>query len=105
MVLPGSMRPSRSAASIMATPIRSLTLPPGLNASTLANNSTWAIGATRVSFTIGVRPTRSMMLVWTSPMVGDTLDKPLRSPRGQDGAVLGLGEGELEQEPRPGLHL
>ena len=40
VVRPGSMRPSRSAASIIATPMRSLTLPPGLNASSLPNSST-----------------------------------------------------------------
>ena len=36
VVRPGSMRPSRSAASSIATPMRSLTDPPGLNASSLA---------------------------------------------------------------------
>ena len=46
VVLPGSIRPSRSAASIIATPIRSFTLPPGLNASSLANSSTSSSAAT-----------------------------------------------------------
>ena len=36
VVRPGSIRPSRSAASIIATPMRSLTEPPGLSASSLA---------------------------------------------------------------------
>ncbi len=36
VVRPGSIRPSASAASIMATPMRSLTEPPGLNISSLA---------------------------------------------------------------------
>jgi hypothetical protein len=35
VVRPGSMRPSRSAASSIATPMRSLTEPPGLNDSSL----------------------------------------------------------------------
>ena len=35
VVRPGSIRPSFSAASIMATPIRSLTEPPGLYISSL----------------------------------------------------------------------
>ena len=35
VVRPGSMRPSASAASIIATPMRSFTDPPGLNASSL----------------------------------------------------------------------
>ena len=37
---PGSMRPSRSAASSIATPMRSLTDPPGSNASSLPYSST-----------------------------------------------------------------
>ena len=40
VVRPGSIRPSASAASIIATPMRSLTLPPGLKASSLANSCT-----------------------------------------------------------------
>jgi hypothetical protein len=37
--------PSASAASIIATPMRSLTEPPGLNISSLANSSPGASGA------------------------------------------------------------
>src|SRR4051794_27360128 len=66
VVLPGSMRPSRSAASIIATPMRSLTLPPGLNDSSLPNSSIPS-GASRRSSTIGVRPTCSAMLSGGSP--------------------------------------
>src|SRR3954447_13340647 len=65
VVRPGSMRPSASAASIIATPMRSLTLPPGLNDSTLANSSTPGAASSptsRVSCTIGVPPTKSAML-------------------------------------------
>src|SRR4051794_31110657 len=62
VVRPGSIRPSASAASIIATPMRSLTDPPGLNISSLANSSTPA-GAMRVSWTMGVRPTWSAMLI------------------------------------------
>ena len=36
---PGSIRPSSSAASIIATPIRSLTEPPGLKYSSFAQTS------------------------------------------------------------------
>ena len=43
VVRPGSIRPSASAASIIATPILSLTLPPGLNASSFAYSSTAAV--------------------------------------------------------------
>ena len=63
VVRPGSMRPSASAASIIATPIRSLTEPPGLNISSLAKTSAPAPAASRVSCTIGVRPTWSAMLI------------------------------------------
>ena len=66
VVLPGSMIPSRSAASIIDTPILSLTLPPGLNASSFANTRAWASGSIRVSSTIGVRPTCAAMLVGIS---------------------------------------
>ena len=52
------MRPSASAASIIATPIRSLTEPPGLNISSLPKISAPASSpASRVNWTIGVRPT------------------------------------------------
>ena len=62
VVRPGSILPSRSAASIIATPIRSLTLPPGLNTSSLANSSTSCPRVIRSSTTTGVRPTRSATL-------------------------------------------
>ena len=66
VVRPGSIRPSASAASIIATPMRSLTEPPGLNISSLANSSARASGSRRVSCTIGVRPTWSAMLIGMS---------------------------------------
>src|SRR5918994_3329601 len=55
----GFKRPSRSAASIMATAGRSLTLPPGLNSSTLASRSHESPAPTRPRRTSGVLPTRS----------------------------------------------
>ena len=63
---PGSISPSRSAASIIETPIRSLTLPPGLSDSSLANSRTPRAAcspAMRVSSTIGVPPTCAEMLI------------------------------------------
>src|ERR1700750_1101457 len=59
MVPPGFSRPSRSAASIMATAGRSFTLPPGLNSSTLARRSHSRSRPARPSRTSGVFPTRS----------------------------------------------
>src|SRR5262245_26364995 len=78
VVRPGSIRPSSSAAWIIATPIRSFTDPPGLNISSLPKTCAPS-GASRVSWTIGVRPTWSAMLieirpigrlVWHRPLVG-----------------------------------
>ena len=40
VVRPGSILPSASAASIIATPMRSFTLPPGFKDSSLAYSST-----------------------------------------------------------------
>ncbi len=54
---PGSIRPSASAASIIATPIRSLTEPPGLNHSSLPTISAPRPSPIRPSLTIGVSPT------------------------------------------------
>src|SRR3954453_20196830 len=62
VVLPGSIRPSASAASIIATPILSFTLPAGLYASSFPINSAPQSGATRVKRTSGVPPTRSARL-------------------------------------------
>src|SRR5215213_2350002 len=70
---PGSIRPSASAASIIATPIRSLTLPPGLCDSSLAISSAPQSGATRVSRTIGVLPTRSARLSGIALAGGETV--------------------------------
>src|SRR3954453_22167952 len=67
VVRPGSIRPSFSAASIMATPIRSLTDPPGLNISSLPKSAPPS-GARRPSWTIGVRPTWSAMLIGMEPI-------------------------------------
>jgi hypothetical protein len=54
---PGSISPSRSAASIIATPIRSLTEPPGFRYSSLATNSAPSPAPKRRISTSGVSPT------------------------------------------------
>src|SRR5437588_8548956 len=82
VVRPGSIRPSRSAASIIDTPIRSLTLPPGLKASSLANSSTSRSPAIRLSASIGVRPTSSEISIGIR---GNSSGNPTES-RGRDGA-------------------
>ena len=63
-VAPGPMEPSRSAASTMDSPIRSLTEPKGLKNSHFArmSASTPSSAASLASRTSGVAPTVSMML-------------------------------------------
>ena len=67
VVLPGSILPSRSAASIIDTPILSFTLPAGLYISSLPISSAPQSGATLVSRTIGVPPTMSARLAGMRP--------------------------------------
>jgi hypothetical protein len=57
MIVSGLIRPACSAASIMATPIRSFTLFAGLKNSNLATTSATAPSVTRRSRTSGVPPT------------------------------------------------
>src|SRR5688500_10364600 len=73
---PGSIRPSASAASIIATPILSFTLPAGLYASSLPISSAPQSGATLVSRTIGVLPRRSARLSGIARVGGETLTPP-----------------------------
>ena len=75
VVRPGSMRPSRSAASIIATPMRSFTEPPGLATSSLPKTRTPS-GTMRVNSTIGVPPTCSAMLIGIRPIPAPTLRAP-----------------------------
>ena len=57
----------------MATPIRSLTEPPGLNISSLPKRRPPPAGDMRVSWTIGVRPTWSAMLIGIAPIAAPSL--------------------------------
>ncbi len=57
---PGAISPSRSAASIIARPMRSLTLPAGLNDSSLPRIVAPVPSPIR-SRTSGVRPIRSVI--------------------------------------------
>src|SRR5207248_2609954 len=60
IVPPGFSFPSRSAASIIARPIRSLTDPPGFRYSSFARSRAPPSGDSRSRRTIGVSPTRSI---------------------------------------------
>src|SRR6266567_2669188 len=62
IVPPGFSTPRRSASSIMRSPIRSLTLPPGLSVSTFARMVGRSPAVMRWSRTSGVCPTASRML-------------------------------------------
>src|SRR2546425_1316940 len=61
---PGLSRPSRSAASIIATPMRSLTEPPGLKNSALAQIGVLRPTDTRFSRMSGVQPIVSRTLAY-----------------------------------------
>ena len=81
VVRPGSIRPSASAASIIATPILSLTLPPGLYDSSFANSRAPLPGRGRASSasgssTIGVPPTSSAMLIGIPARSRPTIVQP-----------------------------
>src|SRR5213593_2021712 len=64
IIPPGLSRPSRSAASIIATPIRSLTEPPGLKNSALAYSGVRTPAVTLLSRISGVQPIVSRMLAY-----------------------------------------
>jgi len=64
IVPPGRRSPARSAASIIARPMRSFTEPPGFSISSFARTSGWWLSGprsrvTRVNRTSGVWPTSS----------------------------------------------
>ncbi len=73
MVPPGCSQPLRSARSIMGSPIRSFTEPPGFMYSTLATRLPG--GWMRPSRTSGVLPIASTMFSWIS-MAEPTLSGP-----------------------------
>ena len=56
IVIPGRRRPSRSAASIIETPMRSFTEPAGLNDSIFTKSVAGRSSASRGSLTSGVLP-------------------------------------------------
>src|ERR1700751_2027871 len=69
-VPPGFSFPSRPACSIIASPIRSLTEPPGLRNSSLARIRAWPGGESLSSRTIGVPPTRSRTVGYSRGIAG-----------------------------------
>src|SRR4051812_42819056 len=90
VVRPGSISPAASAASIIATPILSFTLPAGLYASSLPISSAPQSGATRVKRTIGVPPTRSARLAGIALVTGlSTAEEVIQRHAGDFGAPAG----------------
>src|SRR5688572_17171384 len=67
MTVSRSMRPSRSAASIIATPMRSFTDASGVKNSHLASTTAWSRGISRFSRTSGVPPIVSVMSLKIRP--------------------------------------
>src|SRR5690349_7185354 len=83
IVPPGLSFPSRSACSIIARPIRSLTEPPGLRYSSLARIRAWPAGESLSSRTIGESPTRSRTVGYSRGIAGslvvrETLEGAMR---------------------------
>ena len=91
IVPPGLSLPSRSAASIILTAIRSFTDPPGLRYSTLASINGFAPPVTRDSLSSGVLPTRSISdsTYCTARLyVGRVAENPATSPHKLARAVV-----------------
>src|SRR5919201_1770921 len=86
IVPPGLSRPSRSACSIIARPIRSLTEPPGFRYSSLARILAWPGGESLSSRTIGVPPTRSRTVGYSRGIAGS-----LEEEREMKITVIGRG--------------
>src|SRR5256714_2420853 len=76
IVPPGLSFPSRSAASIIASPIRSLFEPPGFMNSSLARIVPGTSCEMRSSRTIGVLPTRSRIIGNSGAIRGGSLPPP-----------------------------
>src|SRR5579864_9383015 len=94
--LPGAIFPSRSSASIMATPMRSFTLPIGLKNSSLNSRSalTPAACGMRAMRTSGVSPMVSVMELKMRP-------RPGRCSRESDDEVRAIGSlGRAAIKPR-----
>src|SRR3954471_8996281 len=77
IVPPGFSFPSRSAASIIASPIRSLFEPPGFMNSSFARIVPGTSCETRSRRTIGVEPTRSMIVGYVRPIAARSLQPAL----------------------------
>src|SRR3954447_12185760 len=88
---PGRINPSRSAASIIATPIRSLTEPPGFRYSSFAKTSASIASVSRCSATSGVLPTvcdasrATRTCAWVAPDRSSTTGITVSAPAAKKG--------------------
>ena len=78
MVAPGSMRPRRSASTIIASAARSFTLPPGAKNSSFASTSACPAGTTRRRRTSGVRPIALSTSSWITGTTGQRTSRAER---------------------------
>ena len=79
IVPPGRRRPSRSAASIIASPMRSLFEPPGFMNSSFASSVAPVSEPNDASRTIGVPPTRSRRVGYSRLMPAEAY-RPVSAP-------------------------
>src|SRR6266480_5862629 len=93
IVPPGLSFPSASAFSIMASPMRSLTEPPGFRYSSLASRRGSTPRPIESSRTIGVSPTSSRTEGY-SRAIGRSLVRSLRLPVADDQVVQILQHGD-----------
>ena len=98
----GLISPAFSAASIMATPMRSFTLPAGLKDSSLATTSATAPSVTRRSRTSGVFPiscvTSSAMLMKLPPAIS-VQDSSACQVMSNMLGINGIGTGNVPMSP------
>ena len=79
-VPPGRSRPSRSAAAIIASAMRSFMLPVGFSHSSFTKTRAQPAGTTRRSSTIGVLPIASRTLL--DEFIGGPSRSPVRTAHG-----------------------
>ena len=92
IVPPGRRRPSRSAASIIASPIRSLFEPPGFMNSSFASSVAPVSAPNETRRTIGVEPTRSRRVGYVPPMSAEAYPRDGVGRAGRGGSVAEKGE-------------
>src|SRR6266581_7665566 len=90
IVPPGCSFPSRSAASIIGSPIRSFTEPPGFRYSSLARICAPPRGLSLSRRTTGVRPTSSRMVGYFAAISG-SVDHPSALEANMNITIVGRG--------------